>query len=283
MKSEVALIRQITNWSAALSSPELIRGIGDDCAIYRPRSFEDLVFTTDFLIEDVHFLQSTPAAAIGHKALARGLSDIAAMGAVPRFCLLSLALAPWANQRWIRGFYRGFLKLAQQYKMPLAGGDLSHSAKVVCDVVVCGGVPRGKALRRDTARPGDRIYVSGPLGKHWQKNLRPVPRLEFGRQLIGKATACMDLSDGISLDLHRLCLASNLAAALDAIPIHRGSDLPQALHGGEDYELLFTMPPKSRAPRWAIRVGTMIEGQPGLVTLHGAVLPALGYDHGKQP
>src|SRR5579863_10013176 len=135
----------------------LVAGIGDDCAIFRPRgAAEDLLFTTDMLIEGTHFRQETHSAAdAGWKALARGLSDIAAMGGEPRFCLVSLALAPWNDARWLDGFYRGLLQLAAREKAPLAGGDLGRSAKTTCDIVVCGGAPRGKALRRDKARAGD--------------------------------------------------------------------------------------------------------------------------------
>src|SRR5450432_554512 len=193
----------------------LILGIGDDCAIFRPRgSAEDLLFTTDMLIEGVHFLRETHTAAdIGWKSLARGLSDIAAMGGEPRFCLLSLALAPWSDARWLDSFYRGLLALAQSAGATLMGGDLARSSLVMADIVVAGTVPRGKALRRDGARAGDAVYVSGALGgsalglatgsgRAWARHKRPEPRLALGRFLREKvATAAMDLSDGLSLDL----------------------------------------------------------------------------------
>ncbi|MBZ5582395.1 MAG: thiamine-phosphate kinase [Acidobacteriia bacterium] len=143
----------------------VVLGIGDDCAIFRARSGEDLLFTTDMLIEDAHFRRASHRAAdVGWKALARGLSDIAAMGGEPRFCLLSLALPPWADARWVDGFYTGFLALARRAGVALLGGDLARAGKAMCDVVVCGAAPKGTALRRDGARPGDAIYVSGALG-----------------------------------------------------------------------------------------------------------------------
>jgi thiamine-monophosphate kinase len=265
----------------------IVLGIGDDCAIFRPRN-EDLLFTTDMMIENVHFHRLThPPEAVGWKTLARGLSDIAAMGGEPRFCLLSLALAEWTDRKWTGAFYRGLLKLAGRTGTVLAGGDISHAEVVACDIVVCGSVPRGKALRRDGARPGDGIYVSGALGGSalgletgrggaWKKHSRPEPRLELGRALRGRATACMDLSDGISLDLHRLCLASRAAAELDEVPVFTGATLEQALHGGEDYELLFTAP---RPVRGAMRVGTIVRGKPGLVRFQGRRLEPIGYDH----
>jgi thiamine-monophosphate kinase len=257
-----------------------------------------LLFTTDLLVEDVHFHHSThPPEALGHKALARGLSDIAAMGGVPRFCLLSLAAGRRANRRWIDRFYDGLLRLARISSTPLAGGDLARAEKTACDIVVCGSVPRGGALRRDGARAGDAIYVSGRLGgsalglesktgKAWLRHLRPQPRLPLGvflRERIG-ATAAMDLSDGISLDLHRLALASGLEAAIDPPPRFPGANPWQALHGGEDYELLFTAPPRIEVPvRFGnlplTRIGCMRHGQPGAVYLAGKPLPALGYDH----
>ena len=237
-------MNEISIWSSASASRWGSRrsklGIGDDCAIYRPRPNEDLLFTTDYLIEDVHFRRDLfPPDAVGHKvALARSLSDIAAMGGEPRFCLLSLALPPSADQVWVDQFLKGFLKLAKRCGTTLAGGDLSRASKVTCDVMVCGAVPRGKALRRDGAKPGDTIYVSGPLGKPWETHQRPEPRLDVAKKLRGRASSCMDLSDGISIDLSRLIKASRVGATLDHVPVVKGSTLDQALHGGEDYEEL---------------------------------------------
>lgn len=276
----------------------LVLGIGDDCAIFRPRgAAEDLLFTTDLFVEDVHFRRDThrPEHA-GWKALARGLSDIAAMGGEPRFCLLSLALAPWTDHRWIDRFYTGLLRLADNARAPLAGGDLGHTDKLACDIVVCGAVPRGKALRRDGARAGESIYVSGRLGGSalglatqsgaaWKRHLRPEPRLALGRFLRDRATSAMDLSDGLSLDLQRLAAASGLAAEITAPPRFRGASLEQSLHGGEDYELLFTargpIPPDFEGLPLT-RIGTMRKGPHGAVTFDGAPLPALGYDHLQQ-
>lgn len=259
--------------------------IGDDCAIV-PSGKRDLLFTTDLMVENVHFLRRYPPAAVGRKAVIRCLSDIAAMGGRPEYCLLSLALPAWAHSKWLDDFYTGVFAELRRYRVELIGGDLSRSDTLVCDVVFCGSVPKGKALRRDGARPGDIIYVSGPLGASAARKFRipplPSPRLDLGRKLRGKATACMDLSDGISIDLHRLCLESKVSAALDAIPIAAGATLQQALHGGEDYELLFTLSPSSRFPADGIyRVGVIGPGVPGTVTLSGKSLEARGHDHFK--
>jgi thiamine-monophosphate kinase len=217
---------------------------------------------------------------VGWKCLARGLSDIAAMGGEPRFCLVSLAVAEWADARWVEGFYRGLLRLARREKTALAGGDLARAEKAACDIVVCGAVPRGRALRRDGARAGDAIYVSGALGgsalglgegsgKAWKRHApraaaraRPIHPREAG------ATAAMDLSDGLSLDLRRMCEASGLRAEITMPPIYPGATLEQALHGGEDYELLFTAPPRAKVPEEfegvpLTRIGVMRRGRTG--------------------
>src|SRR5271165_2733362 len=136
-KSEVELVRRIRRWAGPWPAASLVLGIGDDCAVYRPRgSSEDLLFTTDLLVEDVHFRRASHGPEdVGWKCLARGLSDIAAMGGEPRFCLVSLAVAEWADARWVEGFYRGLLRLARREKTVLAGGDLARAAKLTCDIV----------------------------------------------------------------------------------------------------------------------------------------------------
>jgi thiamine-monophosphate kinase len=303
MQSELQLIERIRARVPQVRTSGLSLGIGDDCAVFHPRgASEDLLFTTDLLVEDVHFRRDTHGAAdIGWKALARGLSDIAAMGGEPRFCLVSLALAPWNDARWLDGFYRGLLELAAREKTALAGGDLGRAVKTTCDIVVCGAAPRRKCLRRDTAHAGDAIYVSGELGgsalglETWKgaarrRHLRPEPRLALGRFLRArlKATAAMDLSDGLSLDLHRLCKASGLSAEIEAPPIFRGATLTQALHGGEDYELLFTLPARRPVPERfeglrLTRIGTMRKGRAGEVRWNGAALEPQGYDHFRKP
>jgi len=252
----------------------LIRGIGDDCAILRPRLNEDLVFTSDFALEGRHFtLKTHTAADIGHLALARSLSDIAAMGAEPVFCLVSLAMPRnFAVQR----FFKSLLTLAREYEMTLAGGDLSRFDKVLADVICCGRVPRGKAMLRSAAKPGDLIYVTGKLGK---PRHRPQPRVGAGLTLrrLG-VKAAMDLSDGLSLDLARLCRESNTGAELSFIPIARGSSLEQALHGGEDYELLFTAPSKLKIPKsLATEIGRITRSRK--ILLDGRPLAPKGFDH----
>jgi thiamine-monophosphate kinase len=254
-----------------------VSGIGDDCAVFRPKTGEDLLLKTDQLIEGVHFPKTMRAEIVGARALARPLSDIAAAGGDPRCCLVALAIPRTTSERWILSFFRGLLSLGMKTGTVLMGGDLAHDDKVHCSIMVVGAVQRGKALTRSGARPGDQLYVSGRLGKPWNHPIEP--RLALGRRLSGKATACIDLSDGLSLDLHRLCKESRVAAELEHVPMIRGVSLDRALHGGEDYELLFTLPPRAKAPAGVTRIGTIVGGTAGTVWFAGKKLPPRGYDH----
>lgn len=293
----VARIRKLAESSARQKL--IVKGIGDDCAVLRPRAGEDLVFTTDFVLEDRHFTLDTHSPAdIGHKSLARSLSDLAAMGADPVFCLLSLAIPARLGGSWVNRFYKGLLALAGKFNIALAGGDLARFEKVIADVMCCGRVPRGKALLRSGAKPGDRIYVTGHLGgsahgfavrrgQPWRKHLSPEPRISAGLVLrtLG-VSAAMDLSDGLSLDLQRLCLESNASAEIDSpIPIASGASLEQALHGGEDYELLFTASPQKSIPQVIgglpiTRIGLITNrARAGTVLFQGKKLHPGGFDH----
>lgn len=289
-------IRKLAN--AKNSHASIVRGIGDDCAILRPRPNEDLVFTTDFVLEGRHFtLQSHTAADVGHKALARSLSDLAAMGSEPVFCLVSLAIPNGLAKSWVNGFYKGLLSLATKYNITLAGGDLAKFDQVIADVICCGRVPRGKAMLRSAAKPGDRIYVTGELGgsahgfasqtgKNFRRHLRPDPRIQAGLELcrLGVKTA-MDLSDGLSLDLRRMCLESDVSAEIESPPpLAHGASLEEAFDGGEDYELLFTAAPRLRLPErigaLAITpIGRVTKGNPGRVRFAGRLLKPRGFDH----
>ena len=261
----------------------ILTGIGDDCAIFRPRSGEDLLFTTDQMHHGRHFTAATPPRHVGHTALARSLSDIAAMGGRPLFSIVALASN---DPAWIDGFYAGLLALAGKHHVILAGGDLSSTPTPSCDVMVCGAVPRGQALLRSKAKPGDTLYVSGPLGGAALALAKgasrlPVPQLALGQTLYAQGVRCaMDLSDGLSIDLRRLCLASGVSAHLDTVPRARGASLHQALHGGEDYALLFT----SRKPiPQAIAIGRIAKSDPGEVFYDNKPLPLLGWDHYHEP
>jgi thiamine-monophosphate kinase len=285
---ELALIDQIRKRSASssLGRTSVRLGIGDDCAILAPKAGQELLVTTDFSLEGRHFRRDWHSpASIGHRALARGLSDLAAMGAKPIAAFLSLALPkPVAkNTVWIDGFLDGLLALAKQTGVPLAGGDTSESPTdhVLADIVLLGSAASGQALRRSGARAGDLIYVTGVLGgaaaelnaltgtprafaqasaSDDHPHLFPQPRLAVGQALLKRrlATACIDLSDGLSTDLTHLCEASGVAAELNIaqLPAHPlttalddADQIAAVLHGGEDYELLFTASPTVKMPR----------------------------------
>jgi thiamine-monophosphate kinase len=275
-----------------LQDEALIRGIGDDCAILRPGAREDLVFTSDFVLEDRHFTLATHSpSAIGEKALARSLSDLAAMGAAPIFCLVSLAVPAKLGGAFVERFYKGLLRAANQYAVSLAGGDLARFDKVIADVTCCGRVPRGKSLLRSGAKAGHRIYITGKLGAAAHAfstgmPILPVPRLAAGIALrkLGVSSA-IDVSDGLSLDLQRVCQESHVSAQISSelLPIARHATLDQALNGGEDYELLFTAAPKIKIPAaigklHIAEIGRITRGA-GAVTMDGHPLQSKGFDH----
>lgn len=318
LSGELALLRAIRG-RAPGASANLRLGIGDDCALLRLGPNEELAITTDLSIAGRHFrLGWHPPESIGHRALARGLSDLAAMGARPVAAFLSLGL-PRALTRpadrgrsWVDRFLDGLLALAAAHHAPLAGGDLAQSPVALADIVLAGAVPRGRALLRSGARPGHLLYVTGSLGgaaaglarlarlaamldhpiqaiprplrAQLAPHLYPQPRIAQGLALSrrGLASACIDLSDGLSIDLRHLCEESGVAAEVDAalLPVHAEATLEQALHGGEDYELLFTAPPTARVPGSIAgvpiaQIGRIVRRKPGrpailLLTPEGA-------------
>lgn len=299
LRNERALTERLRRLVPIPPSSPLVTGIGDDCAIYRPRgSADDLLFTTDLFLEGVHFLRETHKAAdVARNALIRSLSDIAAMGGSPRFCLASVCLPEWATDRWVDDFFDALAATAARYDTVLAGGDLARGATFACDLTVCGAVPRGAALLRSGARPGHEIYVSGALGgsalglatqkgRARKRHLNPEPRLALGQFLREKlrATAAIDISDGLSLDLERVCLASGVAASITAPPRFPGASPEQALHGGEEYELLFFVRHGTRVPAAfdglpLTRIGEAALGPAGTIHLDGAPLEIHGFDH----
>ena len=257
----------------------MIAGIGDDCAVLRIPPGHEALVTTDFTLEGIHFRREWhPPESVGHRCLTRGLSDIAAMGGEPLAAFLSLALPQDLPQNWVDRFLGGLLKLAGVFQVSLAGGDTAESPDgILADIVVLGSVPKEKAILRSGARPGDLIYVSGELGgsaavvwrmranpkrklnpRDFPRHFFPEPRLEVGRALRekGLASAMIDISDGLSTDLAHICEESMVGAELqaEAVPVAtigkpaRKVDPHFALHGGEDYELLFTAPRGKRVP-----------------------------------
>jgi thiamine-monophosphate kinase len=328
MLSEADLITRITAM-AQRSSPDLILGIGDDAAIIRQDEHQWWLFTTDSQIENVHFRREyTPPRLLGHKALAVNLSDIAAMGGAPRFALLSLNLPKNTEASVVDEMLAGMVALADKYSTILVGGDIAGSGNgITITITIIGECPAGRALRRDGARPGDLIFVTGRLGLaaiglqllqrgyrydpalpvHLQQpilaHLQPTPRLEIGQRLAERhlATSLIDISDGLSTDLHHICQASGVGAIVYAEDIPVATHVPEevpttalenALNGGEDYELLFTVPKERMAQIESLRaqfrglpitlIGE-ITNEPGRMSLEQAgertpLLPR-GHDH----
>lgn len=259
----------------------ILTGIGDDCAVLRLLARRDALVTTDFSLEGIHFRRDWhPPESVAHRCLARGLSDIAAMGGTPVGVFLSLALPLDLPQVWVRRFARTLVSLAKRHGATLAGGDTAESpGSILADIIVMGAVLRGKAILRSGAKAGDRIYVSGELGgsasalitmraqrkgkrvnpQNYVRHFFPEPRIKVGRYLLEKrlASAMIDISDGLSTDLAHICEQSGVGALIDSPLIPRASvgrparevDLDLSLHGGEDYELLFTAAPGKRVPR----------------------------------
>jgi thiamine-monophosphate kinase len=256
---------------AASTRADVVLGIGDDAALLQPSANEHLVVAMDTLNAGVHFPEETAPADIGWKALAVNLSDLAAMGARPAWCALSLSL-PQADAAWVDGFLDGFCALASEHDIALVGGDTTRGPLSVC-VAVHGFVEPGRALRRDGARAGDLVWVTGTLGDaagalaQWRAGQemdpglrarleRPQPRIAVGRALVGIAHACIDVSDGLLADLGHVCAASGVGAevSLDTLPwtealrTHFDLDTRRTLQasGGDDYELCFTAPESAR-------------------------------------
>jgi thiamine-monophosphate kinase len=252
-----------------------VLGVGDDAALARVRSGCELAISTDMLVAGQHFFADADSARLGHKALAVNLSDMAAMGAVPRWVTLALAL-PRVDSRWLAGFARGFMTLARRFGVDLVGGDTTRGPLNIC-VHILGEVPRGRALRRDGARVGDDVWVSGELGgaalavaarkrrialnrsERTACEARldlPEPRVALGIALRGIATSAIDISDGLVADLGHITEESKVGAAigLELLPrpaaMRRHAGLPAArdalLGGGDDYELCFTARPGRR-------------------------------------
>lgn len=273
MRSEFEFIRNIKKKYG-------LAYVGDDCAVLPKDSRTDLVITADMLVEDIDFrLAWTTAELLGVKALAVSLSDIAAMGATPKWAMLTIGVPKriW-NTQFLDKFYEGWATLAKHHRVELVGGDVSRTPdRFVIDSIVAGEVPKGKAVLRSGASPGDSIFVTGELGgaaagllllesgfryskasknrkRLIARQLRPVARIEVGKYLLKRdlATAMIDISDGLSSDLHHLCDASGVGARIDseAIPYDENLDAitPRGARsvgfGGEDFELLFTSPRK---------------------------------------
>ena len=272
MPSEFELIQQYFTRPAKRT----VLGVGDDAALVRIGPENELAISTDMLLADRHFFADDDPEALGHKALAVNLSDLAAMGATPRWALLAIAL-PEAKEGWLSHFAGGWFALAEQQGVSLIGGDTTRGPLAI-SVTIMGEVARGQALRRSGAKVGDEIWVSGTLGDaalalaYLQRRItitphaaaavlprlhRPTPRVKLGQKLLGVAHSAIDISDGLLADLGHVLQASKLGAEirLDALPLSEtlqaywSEDVARhaALAGGDDYELCFTAAPAQHA------------------------------------
>lgn len=290
---------------------DVLLGIGDDAAVLRTSADRRLVVAVDTIVEGVHFPVGTQAADIGYRALAVNLSDLAAMGAEPSWMTLSLSL-PQSNERWLQDFAAGLFHLAERYDVALIGGDTVKGPLVVT-VQIAGYVEADSWLTRSGARAGDHVCVSGVPGEAAaglavierslsgaaaeylrQRFLRPEPRIALGRQLRGVATAAMDISDGLLTDLDKLCAASHCGAVIDMAALPRSQPartlfdesacVDFVLAGGDDYELLFTLPAEAGERDWPLRctrIGRIVPGS-GVQCMRDGQPVAVarrGYDH----
>ena len=269
----------------------VVLGPGDDCAVLETSGDTELLAAVDQLARDIHYTADTPPGLAGEKLLKRNLSDIAAMGGTPRWALLTVA-AGGRDGRWVLEFCRGVSRCAAKYRVSVAGGDLAglKTDTEVATLTILGEVPAGRAIRRSGARPGDALYVTGEIGNSFasRHHLTFSPRLEEGVFLRGKATAMLDISDGLLLDARRLARASQADLKLDAalVPLRAGARLPDALSDGEDYELLFSAPPELET-RWdrrlakLTRIGEVLPGEGRILDADGNEynLDRIGYEH----
>lgn len=296
---------------------DVLLGVGDDAALLKVPAGQALVAATDTLVEGRHFLADAPPRSVGHQVLAVNLSDLAAMGAEPAWALLSLSM-PKADEPWLQGFSDGLYALADRSGLAVVGGDTVRGP-LVATIAILGFVEPDLALRRNGARPGDLLYVSGWPGEAAagleavrrgaaladaddplvRRYLYAEPRLDLGRALRGRASAAMDVSDGLLGDLGKLCAASRVGAMLhlEALPLSaslvarhdRGACEDFVLRGGDDYELLFTLPPAD-AQRFEAELAAVcpvaligeICPAPGIRCMRNGVLVSAsggGYDH----
>jgi len=310
--------------ASGLSEFELIRryfdrgprrallGVGDDCALLRPNAGFELAVTTDMLIEGRHFAADAAPRSLGHKSLAVNLSDLAAIGAAPRWALLAIGL-PAADPAWLEQFSAGLFALAERFGVELVGGDTTRAPLITVSIVALGEVPADVALYRSAAKPGDDIWVSGELGgaalalqrpqipEAARRLHEPEPRVELGERLRGLAHAAIDVSDGLVGDLRHILERSQVGANVEYARVPRlgafatlgdaALERDCVLSGGDDYELLFTAPAARRPAIDALarelglpltRIGSIAAGKPELVVRDARGEPMAcrgGFDH----
>lgn len=306
--SEFELIRRYFTRQTPINTATQL-GIGDDCALLQIPADKQLAITTDTMVENVHFFADVNPCFLGHKLLAVNLSDLAAMGAKPIAVSLALTLLS-ADEVWLAGFTQGFLALAERYQVELIGGDTTQGP-LTLTVQAMGLLPQGKALLRSGAKPGDLVFVSGPIGdaglglkimqgyeclqpeQALARFHTPMPRVELGLALLDVANACIDISDGLAADLNHILQQSEVGALItfEAIPlsssvlayIEATGDSLLPLVAGDDYELCFTVAPDKAhwVPDGCFQIG-VIEAEPGLRLAKSGFIQSFtrqGYEH----
>jgi len=288
---ENGLLHLLTNhWKT--DKGHVLVGVGDDCAVLRGKGKDHfLLFKTDVVVEGVHFTRQARPELIGHKALARALSDLAAMGATPLAAVITLGVPTDESARRLRAIYRGMEATARRYKVDLVGGETTRARQLFLNVALLGECRGYHPILRSGAKPGDLLFVTGRLGgTQAQRHLDFKPRLAEGQWLARNqiASSLMDLSDGLGADLPRLARASGVDFELDyaAIPRMRGATLQQAINDGEDYELVFTTRPshaKTLKKKWPFATSLHCIGVVRLRNKNSTKpLFAHGFDHFKQ-
>lgn len=294
---ESALIERIAG--KIITDASVIHGIGDDAAVLKFTKDKYLLFKTDCVVEGVHFHKNSPAYLVGRKALGRNLSDIAAMGGLPRYAVITLGISAERSVDYALGIFQGIKDLAKRFKVNLVGGDTSRARQTFVSIALLGEVEKQYLILRSTAKTGDLIFVSGALGNTLSsgKHLKFIPRIKEARFLVTrhKPSAMVDISDGLVKDLSRTLERSRKGAFIyeELLPLAKGANLKSALYEGEDYELLFTLP-GNRAARMVrllkkerrfffTCIGEIVDKQCGLVLFDRALRPRRikekGFEH----
>jgi thiamine-monophosphate kinase len=299
---EGALIRRIRD---RFQDPDVILGIGDDAALLEMPAGHSIVCCSDLMVEDTHFIRTLhPPDSIGYKAVAVNVSDVGAMGGIPMHFLISLAAPADLELDWVDGFYTGVQQACLDFNVSLAGGDTSSSRSIFIDVAMIGRVRTGTAVRRSGARAGDNIYVTGTLGGSTRglnllrsgnrsdhsvkRHLYPTPRHRAGAAVSARAHAMIDVSDGLSSDLSHIVKESGVSAKIyrDRLPVAEGASESEALHGGEEYELIIVAPelPADIEGIRVTQIGEIVTsaGEHQVVLVDGtteSVLNPQGWDH----
>lgn len=286
---------QIGEHAAVAALTANLKAVGDDCAVLPMNETHDMVLTSDPLIEHVHFTSDATPEQIGHKAVCRVLSDFAAMGAEPQYLLVNVVAPPDQTFQTLEKIYAGFSNVWKKHGAEIVGGDLAQGPVLELHVFGVGRVSKGAALLRSGAKPGDQIYVTGPLGRAQKsgKHLTFEPRLEWGKVLreSGAVTAMMDISDGLATDLRHILKASGAGAEIDSSKVPMVGKIENALYDGEDFELLFTAPEgaelptlgkNQQAPTQKVPMIGKITDRAEELLLDGAPLDGKAFEHFKR-